>query len=151
MVASCWSFRGYCGPSGSGESWFEPRRGNIDPAVKPGMPVAKREGRHRRGKPVENGVSALASVGEPFREHRFGVGGWHGLKDRPCREGRDVLRDQVRDAMADANRESMQCRSTATTCTFPCRRATKHPLGGARAIDSERHLGVLSRLSLQQG
>ena len=27
-VASCWSLAGYYGPSGSGESWFEPRRGN---------------------------------------------------------------------------------------------------------------------------
>src|SRR4051794_3223155 len=28
MVASCWSLGGYTRPSGSGESWFEPRRGN---------------------------------------------------------------------------------------------------------------------------
>ena len=26
-LASCWKSRGYLGPSGSGESWFEPRRG----------------------------------------------------------------------------------------------------------------------------
>jgi hypothetical protein len=28
MYASCWNSAGYHGPSGSGESWFEPRRGN---------------------------------------------------------------------------------------------------------------------------
>jgi hypothetical protein len=28
MVASCRSLGGYRGPSGSGESWFEPRRGD---------------------------------------------------------------------------------------------------------------------------
>ena len=28
MSASCWNSGRFCGPSGSGESWFEPRRGN---------------------------------------------------------------------------------------------------------------------------
>ena len=28
MVAACWDLAGHHGLSGSGESWFEPRRGN---------------------------------------------------------------------------------------------------------------------------
>ena len=60
MSATCWSFRSYGVPSGSGESWFEPRRGNSkrDAAIR-GVAlrafsgVARAHARHRaEGQPA---------------------------------------------------------------------------------------------------
>ena len=63
MVASCWNLEGYSGPSGSGESWFEPRRGTCPFSRKSFVelqPDRRWSAIHHRRKPLDSASANAA-------------------------------------------------------------------------------------------